>query len=363
MIKDNKKFVKQIVHESEVTRQHARYKIPAKIEIDGKIYVLDNWSLGGISMKNAPKEFCQQVHKKAKIFFKFDTFETVVDNLNIEFICSGKTPEGDFFPLLGAEFHNLEDNQISILNNIVTSYIDGDIITQEDILYAATKNIEYHKREKKSVNRKKADLILLLIYIAVFFIFTFLAYTAYARTYIVKSVNGYMDANMTVIRAPYLSYIHFTKPYELNQSVDINETVAIARFIDGSMEPILSPVDGTVFKINVLDNDFRDTGEPILTILNKNAKVYVKARITHRLFSKIKIGQVAKVRTIYDAIFEAKIVNIKPAQEIDEDKVKVIENIYNKPRDYDTVILVPLEPVDQNLLNTTVSVTIDTFLQ
>jgi len=363
MIKENKKSANQIVHEAEVTRQHARYKIPAKIEIDGKIYVVDNWSLGGLSVKNAPKDFCNRIHKKAKMLFKFDTFETVVDNLDVEFLCSEKSAKGNFFPLLGARFHNLEDNQISILNNIITSYINGDIITQEDILYAATKNITYQKKEKKIVDRGKADIILILIYLTVFFVFIFLAYTAYFRTYVVESVNGYVDANMTVVRAPYLSYIHFTKQYEVNQSVDQNETLAIARFVDGSMQPILSPVDGTVYKINVLEHEFRDTGEPVITILHKDAQPYVKVRLTHLLFKKVKTGQVAKIRTMNDETFEAKIVDIVPAQELVQDKVKVIQNIYNQARNYDTVILEPLEPIDKKFLDTSVSMTLDTFWQ
>jgi len=364
MINDNKKIAKQIVHEAEVTRQYARYKIPAKVEIDGKIYVVDNWSLGGLAIKNAPKEFCEHIHKKAKMLFKFDTFQTVVDNLDIEFICNGKNPEGDFFPLLGARFHNLEDNQISILNNIITAYINGDIITQEDILYAATKNITYQKKQKKEISRKKADLVLIFIYLTIFSLLSFLGYIAYYRTYVVEAINGYIDANITVIRSPYLSYIEFTKPYEINQSIEENETVAIARFVDGTIQPVLSPISGTIFKLNMISGEFRNTGEPIMTILNKNAQIYIKARINHlKMFKKIKVGYIAKIRTINDEVFKAKIVNIIPAQEIDQDKVKVVQNIYNKPRDYDTVILKPLKPISKSLINTSVFVTIDTFWQ
>lgn len=360
---DKKKFANQIVHEAEVTRQHSRYRIPAKVEIDGKIYIVDNWSLGGFAIKNAPKEFCEKKERKAKMLFKFDTFETSVDNLDVEFICSGKTPEGNFFPLLGAKFHNLENNQISILNNIITAYINGDIITQEDILYAATKNITYKKKTPKKVERRKADLILILIYVAVFSLLSFLGYIAYYRTYVVESANGYIDANITVIRSPYLSYIQFNKDYHVGQNVEQNETIAIARFVDGSMQPIISPVSGTVFKLNMINNEFRDTGEPIITILNKDSKLLIKARFLHLFFKKLKVGQVAEIRTIHDKIFKAKIINIVPAQEIDQDKVKVVQNIYNQPRNYDLVILSPLKPIDKKLLNTSVYVKIDTFLQ
>ena len=363
MMKDSKKFAKQMVHEAEVTRQYARYNIPAKVEIDGKTYVLENWSLGGFALKNAPKEFCEEIAKKAKILFKFDTFETVVDNLNVEFSCNGKQLQGNVFPLLGAKFHNLDDNQISILNQIISSYINGDIITQEDILYAATKNISYPKKEEKKIDRNKTDKLLVLIYVALFFIILFVGYIAYYRTYVVQTVNGYVDANMTVIRAPYLSYINFTKPYAIEDNVERNETVAIANFVDGSMLPILSPVQGTVYKINVMEHEFRNTGEPIMTIVHHDAQYYVNAKVLHKFTKKLELGDTAEIRTVSNEFFEAKIVQIRPAQQLDEDKVKIIQNIYNQARNYDTLILMPTKPIDKALLNSTVFVSIDTFWQ
>ena len=363
MTDDKKKFAKQIVHEAEVTRQHARYKIPAKVEIDGKIYVLDNWSLGGFAIKNAPKEFCEKINRKAKMLFKFDTFETVVDNLSVEFSCKGKVPEGNIFPILGAKFHNLDDSQISILNQIISSYINGDIITQEDILYAATRNITYQKKEEKKVDRKKTDKLLVMIYTGVFLVFLFVGYIAYYRTFVVETVNGYVDANMTVVRAPYLSYITFTKPYHIHDNVERNETIAIAKFIDGSMLPILSPVSGTIYKINVMEHQFRDTGEPIMTILNEDASCYINAKVLHKYLKKLKVGYIGEVRTSDDRLFDARIIKIIPAQELDQGKVKIIQNIYNQARNYDTILLQPLEHIDASLLDTSVSVTIDTFWQ
>ncbi|HFU76943.1 MAG TPA: PilZ domain-containing protein [Epsilonproteobacteria bacterium] len=363
MNEDKKKFSKQMVHEAEVTRQYARYKIPAKVEIDGKVYVLDNWSLGGFAVKNAPKEFCKHPNKKARMLFKFDTFETVVDNLDIEFACQSKTPQGDFFPLLGAKFHNLEDNQLSILNQIISSYINGDIVTQEDILYAATRNITYQKKEDKKLDRKKTDKILILIYLAIFFVMLFVGYIAYHRTFVVETTNGYVDANMTVVRAPYLSYVHYTKPYKYDDHIDQNETIAIAQFVDGSMQPVISPVSGTIFKVNALENEFRDTGEQIVTILHQDSEIYINAKVNHLFFKKLQVGYVAEVRTQDNVVFDAKIVKIIPAQDVVQEKVKIIENIYNQARDYDMLILEPLKPLDKKLLNTSVFVTIDTFWQ
>ncbi|BAF69303.1 PilZ domain-containing protein [Nitratiruptor sp. SB155-2] len=364
MNRENKeKLAKQIMHEAEVTRQFARYKIPAKVEIDGKIYVVDNWSLGGLAIKNAPKEFCQKPMRKGKMIFKYDTFETVVDNLNLEFICTGKRAEGDHYPLLGAKFHNLEDYQISILNQIITAYINGDIITKEDILYAVTRQITYPKKEEKKLNKKRADKLLILIYTVIFLLLSFLGYIAYYRTFVVQTANAYVDGNITVIRAPFLSYIHFTKTLHRGDNIEINQTIAIARFIDGEMQPIISPLNGTVLKVNVLENEFRNTAEPVVTVLQKDTAPYIIAKMDHKFFKKVKVGYIAKVRTQDDQIFEAKVVKIEPAQPVDLEKAKILANIYNRPRDYDTLYLEPTEPIDISLINTTVYVTIDTFWQ
>ncbi|WP_187647474.1 hypothetical protein [Nitrosophilus labii] len=357
------KLAKQIMHEAEVTRQFARYRIPAKVEIDGKIYIVDNWSLGGLAIKNAPKEFCQKPSRKGKMIFKYDTFETVIDNLNLDFICTGKKPVGEHYPLLGAKFHNLEDYQISILNQIITAYINGDIITKEDILYAVTRQITYPKKEEKKLNRKRADKILILIYTVIFILLSFLGYIAYNRTFVVQTTNAFVDGNITVIRAPFLSYIHFTRDLQKGDNIDINETIAIARFIDGEMQPIVSPLSGTVLKVNVLENEFRNTAEPIITVLHKDTLPYIVAKMEHKFFKKVKVGYIADVRTQDEQVFQARIIKIEPAQPVDLEKAKILANIYNRPRDYDTLYLEPLKPLDISLINTTVFVTIDTFWQ
>ena len=37
----------QIVHEAEIHRQYVRLRIPIGVEIDGKRYSVDDWSMGG----------------------------------------------------------------------------------------------------------------------------------------------------------------------------------------------------------------------------------------------------------------------------------------------------------------------------
>ena len=134
------KISSQIVHEAEITRQNTRYKIPAKMEIDGKIYKLRDWSLTGCSIIDLPKEYLNR-HTTGKMIFKFDQFETIIDNLKIE--CLYKKEN-----YIGCCFTNLTPQQISILNQIITAYVNGDIITQDDIITAVTKIQMYPKKKK-----------------------------------------------------------------------------------------------------------------------------------------------------------------------------------------------------------------------
>lgn len=133
----------QIVHEAEITRQHARYKIPAKMEIDGKIYKLEDWSVSGCAIENLPDELLHRKFAVGKMIFRFDDFETVVDNIKLEFI--NRRPNG----VVGCRFTELNPQQLAILNQIIASYLAGDIITEDDIIHAVTRTITYTKKKNR----------------------------------------------------------------------------------------------------------------------------------------------------------------------------------------------------------------------
>jgi len=203
---------KQIVHEAEITRQHARYKIPAQIEIDGKIYKVYDWSVSGVGIIGLPDEIYQKKFATGKMIFRFDDFITVVDNLKLEFV--SKRPDG----VVGARFTDLSPQQIAIFNQIISAYLSGDIVTEDDIIHAVTRaNFIEKKDSKPKVNEKKSLLVLLLLWLFVIFLILFLLYVMYQRIYIVRSVNAFFDANMTIIRAPSPSYIEFAKPNRLRK--------------------------------------------------------------------------------------------------------------------------------------------------
>ena len=347
-------FSPQIVHEAEITRQNARFRIPVKMEIDGKIYKLRDWSLTGCSVIDMPEEYIKK-HTTGKMIFIFDQFETMIDNLQIE--CLYKK-END----IGCRFTDLTPQQISILNQIITAYINGDIITQDDIITAVTKIQMYPKKKKiDEVEKKKAKLILFLIFTTLAVIMIFLSYIIYKKVFIVESINGYVDSNITTLRSPYPSFIKFQKNYQTDQNISDGETVAVAYLVGGGVSRIVSPVSGKIFKIYSKNNEFINTGEPILSIIDLNATRYIHATFYSKETKKIKIGYIVKI--IFNSnIYYGKVTKVLYPEDISIIKSKPNENIYANPRNFIDVIIMPLQKIDKKFIGSSVYIKLDTFI-
>jgi len=351
--KEKNDLAAQMSHEAEITRQHARYQIPAKMEIDGEIYKVKDWSMSGCSILNLPESYTKKFIK-AKMIFEFDSFETSIANMNLEVL----NKRGDFS---GCRFTDMTPQQIAILNQIITAYLHGDIITQDDIITAVTKIQMYPKKKKiDEVEKKRAWGILSLIFITLFVLISFLGFIAYKKLFIINSINGLVDTNVTVLRAPYASVIKFDKKFKKNDIVHKNETVAIAYMINGSISRVISPIDGKILKIDTLNNEFRNTAEPILTIENNNAIHFIKAMIEAKNSYKLKVGYIVNIILNGEEI-QGKITNITYPEDITSLNAKPVKNVYTNPRSFIQLTIIPLKNISSKWIGTSVTVKIDLF--
>ena len=350
----------QIKHEAEITRQHARYKIPATMEIDGKDYKIDNWSISGCAIIDLPEEY---VHKFAegKMKFKFDNFETAVDNLKLEFLRNDKF---DDHTIMRCRFTELKPDQRAILQHIIDSFLEGSIITQDDILHVVQHQITYPDKKAKEISHKKAWSILLLIYIVIFVLILFLGYVFYNRTFIVKAISGYVDTNISMVRSPAPSFIEFIENIKPGDEINTSKPFAVAKMLNGGIRTLRSVVNGKVLNVYVKNNEFRDTGEPILSVMPKNSHIYVVAHILSKQAEKLKIGDIATVTLPNGTEFKAKIADIKYPAPLSSEKSKGVTNTYANSINYVKVILEPIGiKLTPKQLNESVNVKIDTFRQ
>jgi len=350
----------QLRHEAEVTRQHARYKIPATMIIDGKSYRVVDWSVSGCAIEAGEDadKFLQRRFAEGKMVFKFDDFETAIDRLKLEFLHK----KGD--NVVGCRFTEITPQQVAILNQIISAYIAGDILTEDDIIHAVTRIQKAAPRKVDSgVKKGRSYGVLILLWLVVLALVSFLLYVIYMRVYVVKSENAYVDAKMEVIRAPSPCYVSYDPKIRVGVEVNASQPLAYARLVYGGIVKIESPVEGSVFKLEIEDGDFRNVGEPILTILPKNARKFLVAHILHKYLVKVRIGDKAKVILPDGREFVAVVTRVESPYDLVAKKAKPLENVYANPRAYDKVYLDPQgHELDERAIGTSASIFIDTFL-
>jgi alginate biosynthesis protein Alg44 len=327
--------------------------------IDGKRYRVIDWSVGGCALEaDDADELLARRFGVGKMVFRFDHFETAIDELKLEFLYKR---QGN---IVGCRFTEITPQQVAILNQIISAYIAGDIITKDDIIHAVTR---VHQAEPRKVDpgikKGRSYGVVILLWMVVLALVSFLLYVIYMRAYVVKSENAYIDAKMEVIRAPSPSYIKLSTLVTPGAEINASQQLALARLIYGGYVRIKSPIAGRIFRVDIADGEFRNVGEPIMAILPRRAPRYVVAHILHKYLVKVSIGDKAKVVMPDGTHFVAEVARIESPYDLVAKKAKPLENIYANPRIYDKVYLEPLDhTIDEAKIGMSVSVFIDTFL-
>jgi len=126
--KEDKPESQRIKHKAEPTRHYPRYKIPAYIEIDGKRYKLNDWSIGGCAIADLPDEYFEKKWSVGNLIVPFDTFETVIKDIKLEFL--HRRPDGS----VGCRFTELRPEQLSLMQDIIEAYLEGNIVTLDEFI-------------------------------------------------------------------------------------------------------------------------------------------------------------------------------------------------------------------------------------
>ncbi|MHC8354502.1 PilZ domain-containing protein [Pseudomonas sp. LB3P81] len=138
-----------VVHESEVQRQHARLNLPARIKFNGPgrqkfDCELIDLSAGGFSLSRPDTPLIAGRHHKGKLVFQVDALGFAID---VEFVVRSVSSEE---LRVGCEFHNLRPRAISALRYVITSYLSGGVISLGDML--ATQQRDNFAKPRKHEN-------------------------------------------------------------------------------------------------------------------------------------------------------------------------------------------------------------------
>ena len=315
----------QIVHESEAQRQHVRVQIPATVFINGQEHAVKDLSNGGVQILDVTK-----LHKAGQtmdivLSLPFDGFAMSV-NLKAEVEHYNKKDS-----VLGCKFVELTNEQVSILNNVLKSYISGHVISEGDVISVLSRNnfVTVRKNNgtaatatsKKEIIKRIAPMISILM-VGVIAI-GFLVGNIVENISVVKSYNGVIqtenitvrthtsglfkslvsETDRTVSRGDIIGEIHTRVflPEAETTKTDNGETNSNDYFITHK-ETIRSPCNCTILHQYVESGEFRSIGESLFRLMPTDAEPWVLVTMPSKDASRISIHDDVKLHIGGEAI-------------------------------------------------------------
>ena len=103
----------RLVHEAGTQRQHVRVRIPLEAEIDGRYFVVRDWSVGGVAFEDLEPPRRVGERFTAKLYFPIDAME-----FNLELACEVRHANPGS-GVTGCAFTDLDPSQLSLLQYLV----------------------------------------------------------------------------------------------------------------------------------------------------------------------------------------------------------------------------------------------------
>ncbi|WP_457678117.1 efflux RND transporter periplasmic adaptor subunit [Thermovibrio sp.] len=349
-----------VKHKAEPTRHFPRYRIPAYVEIDGKRYKLKDWSLGGCAIIGLPDEYLERKWGTGNLIFPFDTFETVIKDVKLEFL--RRNPDGT----VGCRFSDLLPEQVSLLQDIIEAYLQGEIVPLNDFINAIKREDlreSLQQRKKKLEQHGRLEhfrrFLAFILLLGGFLVLAFFILNAlYTRVFVVKALSAFYDSNVKVIKTPLPGIFrtkHVFKPFE---SIKEGELIGSITAPSGAATLIYSPVNGIVLKSFLNNGDTVVQADPIISVVPNGAKVYVYANVMHQDLENITVGQSVRMKDAEGEVFYGRIKEIKAAPSIGMVH-RLNRPTYSFAWNYDVVIIEPDREVPISKIGEAVQVKIE----
>ncbi len=290
----------QIVHESETQRQFIRLQLPAQAEIAGKRYNIKDLSSGGlaiIDLADLPKKGDTL---DFKLILPFADFSLDVD-VEAEILYTDKKEN-----VSGCRFINLNQNQVSILNHVIKSFIAGDIVDSNNILNVVSRDNFVNVRKHKNTDSPAGNLGQVIAYALISLITLALAFfiisNVIERMLIVKTSNANVVAQTVNINTPAAGTFKAALPFEA-ASVKQGELIGLIEtrnsitssegVLTTQMVEVISPCDCFIADTYMLENQYGAENSPLFKLIPKLNNINVNAKVNVEDITKLQIGTTA----------------------------------------------------------------------
>ncbi len=331
-----------VKHKAEATRQFLRYRIPAYVEIEGRRYRLNDWSVAGCSIVDLPDDILQRGYVVLDFICPFDTFEVVIKDIEAEFV------RRDAAGNVGCRFNNLKSDQVALLQDIISAYLEGSIVSIDGFINTIKREDLREALEARRPTPPERDpveetvrkiFVVSFLTLIVLILLVFLLEALHKRVYLVEPQEAFVDADLRVIRAPVDGIFKPKKRLVRGEFVFENQVLGVdnAPFAGGVV--VICPVKGRIIRVNARNDDFLRLGDPIISVLPAGASIYVRANVLYKDVSRLHIGQKATIIKPNGEELVGRIVKIEASPTLESLHSTTVAPNYSFSWNYNRVII------------------------
>jgi alginate biosynthesis protein Alg44 len=288
-----------VVREDGQPTRHPWYRIPATVEIDEWRYPVQEWSVEGFSVAGVDGAPEIGARISSRLVFRFDGFSTQVE-LDAEVIRHDAEDDR-----LVCRFCDMTRQKAAVLRAVIDSYLLGEFVSMDDIIHVVRRDVAIDREQRQgdpgagestrlpTVIRRWAGLALVSALLLV--LVSLAGWLTFQRLFVASSVSAVVSAPLVVIRAPQPSFYSSTLPRDI-EWVEPRQALAFVKLVGGGAATIDSPCSCLVLSRHVLDGQFVATGEPLITLLPRDARVHVRAKVSAEQARDVALGDRAWVR-------------------------------------------------------------------
>jgi len=337
-----------VVHETEVARQHPRVRIPANLQLEagGRQYTyrLFDISAGGFSFDAHGDNFRVGQIQRATLRFAVDPMGMT---LPIAFRVCNVDPEHG---RVGCAFEDLDDRQIALLRQVIHAYLAGELVSVGDVLTTLSRNNFSTPRNAKEISRPqpqrvrpRAVTMTGLLFLVGLAAFAFAFSKLYGVVFVTHAVAGKVAAPSFAITMPrdgtYFSLIPPDGKVKKGQPLGTFQAAMldVVQNDPGSLHltpqqlselmgetlkgTLSSPCNCTVAQKFAVDSQFVNRNQPLVRLLPDDAKPYVLARFHFDNMDDIRVGRTVAFRVSgesHDRYGRISKVRLMPNPNVDE---------------------------------------------
>jgi alginate biosynthesis protein Alg44 len=296
----------QIVHEAEAQRQHARYRLPARVKVNGGTYEVRDFSVGGFSIEDIDSDLKPGAVKSFDLVFGFDSYEL---QLEVE----GEVRYNDRGrQRLGIKFVNASSRQVNVIRYIIGASLAGEIVDAGDIIEvtarpmtATSRGLPPAPKAASLVDRvrfyARRTLAWTVLGAVTLGVLGYLATSLYDRAFVVHARSSMVSGDTYVLAAPMDGQLDGLVP---NGRVTVASPVFTVTERPGRSAEVVSPCNCLVREAFSLNGTYVRAGDKVASLVTPQSKQFIEALVERRELPRLFGDVTVRVRLVDGTVIE-----------------------------------------------------------